>query len=265
MHFIEWVPNGSDRLTSISLTLHYMNFAPNSLYQNQYGFVTEQRFVIPEDSCNGIPRSLFPPDRFYDTLGYSPYSINCYELGVFYYPIILNPYQFNSCHYSHPLQLFMFYLGYSFCEPPMYYITVPYIHYCPSSKSEISLFIIYRVPLDPCKPPICAKWSIYRICANVSTSNCNNVIRANCLILKKIAESIYANLNHLSTEKLIPSALLFHFQKNYNYHFGFNYGLNGSLPSNNGGINLKVTSFPIQKEETMKVEDKVIAEEDLEF
>lgn len=242
MHFLEWYYCDSDvGLVANSLTIHYMQYPPNCLFQNQFGFLQEIRYAIPKDILNSdTNQSLIPPNLFYNTLSYCPYNINCYELGIFYFPIILNPYLFNSLYYSYPLQLYIFYMSYEVCNQPIYYINVPYIHICNKTNNELTFTIVYRCPVNYSQTPICYTWQIHKILVNLSTNNCHHILKIYKNVLNDIAQQIFTTLNNKTTQELVAPALLCHFYQNYQYKFGFNYGLNGMFPSNNGYVSCQL-------------------------
>jgi len=233
-YFIEWIRQDSRNIISNSLSLYYSGYSPSNYSSNQYGFVQEQRYVLCDQCVDGtfVPKSTFPPSVYSDTLAYSPAYISNFEQGLFYYPIIQNNYKFGSQYYSYPLQLFYYYISISVCQKMYYYINKPYI-LIDDAGNSYNLILFYRHPVNSCTMPINYIWSLDKILYSVSSNSYNSVESMFCMV-NSLITPLFSSLDNKKTCELIPESLQFHFLTHYVYRFGFNYGLNGSIPSNNG-------------------------------
>lgn len=241
MNFLEWFYCG-DTIKTNSLTLYFLNYAPTCLSQNQHGFVQEQRFTIQKEcpKPNTPPQPPYSkkvPPLFFNTLAYSPYYISDFEQGTFYYPIILNPFLYNSQYYNYPLQLYIFYMSINTCNQQFYYINVPYLYVDPKDPSHDQyMVLIYRHPVYLEVKPIQYCWKLHKVLVPINTTHCHSQLEIYCNLHQKVVlqdHSIFKTMDNKNTAELVSEPLLFHFYKNYNYVFGFNYGMNGVLPSNN--------------------------------
>jgi hypothetical protein len=234
-YFIEWNKTEKGNIIANSLTTFYNNTTPANLISYQIGFVQEQRYNLCGDCVDGtfLSTSSFPPNIFSNTLSYTPLYTCNFEEGKFFYPIITNDFLIGSQNYSYYLQLYKYYLDVSVCQKMFYYISTYYILIDPNSKTEYDLILFYRHDVNPCNAPIHYKWSLTRILYSVSSNSYTKVEALFCGI-NTLITSLFTTLDQQSTCQLIPKPLQFHFLTHYIYRFGSNYGLNGSIPSNNG-------------------------------
>jgi len=234
-YFIEWNKTDSGNINANSLSLFYNGFAPVNLIQSQIGFVQEQRYNLCGECVDGsfLSTSTFPPNIFSNTLSYSPLYTCNFEQGKFYYPIITNDFLIGNQNYSYPLQLYKYYLEVSVCQKMFYYISTYYILIDPESGTEYDLILFYRHEVNPCNPPINYNWSLVKILYAVSSNSYTKVETSFCSI-NTLISTLFTTLDQQKTCQLIAKPLQFHFLTHYIYRFGSNYGLNGSIPSNNG-------------------------------
>jgi hypothetical protein len=231
-YYIEWnrQENGAINATSLSL-YYYTGYLTSSYSSNQYGFVQEQRYNL-NTPCEEPITSTFPPTVYSNTLAYSPQYISNFEQGIFYYPIIENNYKFGSQYYNYPLELYFYYLSVSVCQKMYYYITKPYI-VVDDSGNSYNVILFYRHLVIPCTVPIHYTWTLHKILYPVSSNSYTTVEPMYCMVNSIISE-LFTSQDNKKTCELVPEPLLFHFSTHYTYRFGFNYGLNASIPSNNG-------------------------------
>jgi len=235
LEYIQCTPNSE--LMVNSLQYHYESFnAPVCLHRSQNGFFQEVRYDIL--LCEGPITSMKAPFYYYNTMAYSPYYMANFELGEFIYPIIMRPFLFNSKYYNHYTQLYYFYLMLSMNQPPYYYINIPFHHIDKTEGKDYYMVFIYRHPVVLNTCPLDYQWCLYKVLLPISSPQCIMQIQAHekfkGLIKKIFANDYPVQTNFLSTRELIPEALWNHFEVNYTYRFGYNYGLNGVFPSNNG-------------------------------
>lgn len=233
-YFIEWTKTDLQTISANSLSVFYNNYEPANLTQSTIGFAQEQRYNLC-GNCVGTysPTSTFPPNVFCDTLSYTPLYICNFEEGKFYYPIITNDFLIGSQNYYYPLMLFKYYLGVSVCQKMYYYISTNYILIDADSATEYDLALFYRHEVNPCNAPIYYKWSLYKILYSVSSNKYTTVETRFCS-MNSLVTNLFTTLDQQMACQLIAKPLQFHFLTHYIYRFGSNYGLNGSIPSNNG-------------------------------
>jgi len=235
--YLEYIYDQKDCIKVFSLQFHYENYnKPVCLIRNQYGFFQEVRFDI--EACEQDLDSMQAPHFFYNTLAFSPHYIANFELGEFLYPILLRPFIFHSKYYNHYLQLFYFYMIVPVSREPYYCINIPF-HYIDKDEGKDYYFIfIYKHPICYNIMPIDYYWSLYKIFLPISTNQCILQIQVHQkfkdLIKGFFENTLTTKTNNLSTRELMPAALLSHFECNYTYRFGYNFGINGVFPSNNG-------------------------------
>lgn len=221
MSLVQWIKE-KDVINAYNLILNYNSVSVQSLQNYQYGFCQITRNEI----CNSNESSVLPPN-FNEMIAYTPYYISSFELGRFYYPIILNNFQLGSTNYKTPLQLYMYYLQISFCDPPKYYVNVNYNYNDETSGNSYLLQLTFVHELIENIVPINYKWKLFSLIYNNYLTD-------------DIINTIFDSLNNKNIKELIPEPLLFYFCNNYIYNFGFNFGLNGSFPSNNS---IKINEF----------------------
>lgn len=234
-YFIEWTRTEPGTIIANSLSLFYNNNEPFNLIQSTIGFVQEQRYNLCGNCVDGSysSTSTFSPNVFSNTLSYTPLYICNFEEGKFYYPIITNDFLIGSQNYYYPLQLFKYYLAVSVCQKMYYYISTNYILIDPDSDTEYDLILFYRHLVNTCNPPINYTWSLYRILYSISSNSYTKVESTFCSI-NSLITSLFTTLFQQKTCQLIAKPLQFHFLTHNIYKFGKNYGLNGTIPSNNG-------------------------------
>jgi hypothetical protein len=273
LYFLEWVICDDGTFYSNNLSLNYSQFPPTCTTQNQYGFVQETRYRLcdtvsetgyvqplictvtadspsvvqcsmnPELVNQGpwVPGSTIPPPLYYNTIAYSPDFMANFERGVFYYPIITNPYRFGGTYYQIYFQLYMFYISYQICCTPYYYINVPFVLVvqmvspapdAPAQSVDFQLTLVYRHPVCPQTCPINYTWTLHKIYTQISSNKYFN--QTEYVTINASIQSLINQMNNKKAVDLVPPQLLHYFSMNYNYQFGDNFGMNGSFPSNNG-------------------------------
>lgn len=236
--FLEYIC-GCEKYEIYVLHIYFENHnAPTCINRNQNGFLQEIRYKITIDTITIT--SCKAPNPISNIIAYTPNGICNYELGEIFYPILLRPYIFNSKYYQYYFQLYFFYLGFSFCNKPYYYINIPFHHV--EEDKEFYMILIYRHPVVFHICPIHYIWSIYKILIPISTSSYFTQIQLHekfKIIVEQICKNEYKiPMNHLSTKDLVPEELWCQFQANYSYRFGMNYAMNGVFPSNNGSLEI---------------------------
>jgi len=234
-YFIEWNKSDTGTINANSLSVFYNGYEPANLTQATLGFAQQQRYNLCGDCADGtfLPTSTFPPNLFSNTLSFTPLYICNFEEGKFYYTIITNDFLIGSQNYYYPFLLYKYYLEVSVCQKMYYYISTNYILIDPDSGTEYDLALFYRHEVNPCIAPINYSWSLVKILYSVSSNSYTKVETTFCSI-NTLISTLFTTLDQQKTCQLIPKPLQFHFLTHYIYRFGSNYGLNGSIPSNNG-------------------------------
>jgi len=235
--FLEYIQESEGKYEVFALQINFENFnQPICMIRNQFGFLQEIRFKI--DTENTVISSMKAPYYSSNTVAFSPHYVCNFELGQFLYPILLRPFLFNSKYYNYYTQLFYFYIIYSFCDPPYYYLNIPFHHI--EDGKDFNIILIYRHPVVFHVCPIQYRWCLYKILIPITNNSCLVQIQVHekfkDMILQMYENRYTIPMNHLSTRELVPEILWSHFLANYTYRFGFTYAFNGVFPSNNEGI-----------------------------
>jgi hypothetical protein len=264
VYLIEWIFKSQNDYYANSLTINYNNFAPVSIYSNDFVWIQEHRYTIcgsvasnttTSGSSNGnyvctidstgalictqnnptlyISVPGFAPTIYSTTIAFCPHYMADFENGIFYYPIILNNFKFAGIRYTFYLNQYYYYISYSIGNCPYYYFQTTFIYF--SQNVEYLLYLIYCHKVDLSCPPINYTWTLYKV--YISVNNNSQTTNENTYNLVNAQLSTIISTNNLYTQNVknvIPCELWNYFNCHYQFKFGFNYGLIGSIPSNNG-------------------------------